>query len=99
MRLALAILLGLAMQPTAAMAMPPSKADPGFTALQPLVKAAYRRCAWHSGRRHCRWYSGSRRAYGYRAGRYYPTDPSRLRTGSRRWWDAKEREGSAGNRP
>ena len=44
--------------------------------------------------RHCR-----ARVYGYRSGyrtRWHTQDPSRMRTGSRRWWDAKDREGSTG---
>jgi hypothetical protein len=47
-------------------------------------------CWWDAGRRHC-----SGRSHGYHS-RWYPHDARELRTGSRRWWDQKESEGSAG---
>jgi hypothetical protein len=64
------------------------------------AKQVAQRCWRHRGHWHCRYYRGYRHGYyGYRAGRYHPNDPRSYRTGSRGWWDAKEREGSAGNRP
>ena len=35
------------------------------------------------------------RAHGYRS-RWHTEDPRYMRTGSRRWWNAKDREGSTG---
>jgi len=58
---------------------------------------AYRNCWWRGGTRHCAYRNS--RTHGYRASgnrTYYPRDASQLRTGSRRWWDQKESEGSAG---
>jgi hypothetical protein len=53
-------------------------------------------CWLRNGRQHCSY----GRSYGYRSHGYrstwYPHDASKLRTGSRRWWDQKESEGSAG---
>ena len=52
-------------------------------------------CWWRNGRQHCSYRGHSNHSYGYRS-RWYPHDASKLRTGSRRWWDQKESEGSAG---
>jgi hypothetical protein len=35
------------------------------------------------------------RVHGYRS-RWHTEDPRHMRTGSRRWWNAKDREGSTG---
>jgi len=84
---------------------PPSSATPvgnlsaadlnGATAAETVAQ----RCWRHRGHWHCRHHRRGYHGYRYRAGRYHPSDPRSYRTGSRGWWDAKEREGSAGNRP
>jgi hypothetical protein len=59
-----------------------------FHAATPLESV---RCYGH----HCR-----ARVYGYRVrghrSRWHTEDPRHMRTGSRRWWNAKDREGSTG---
>jgi len=49
------------------------------------------RCYGH----HCRSGVYGYRAHGYRS-RWHTEDPRHMRTGSRRWWNAKDREGSTG---
>ena len=49
------------------------------------------RCYGH----HCRAHVYGYRAHGYRS-RWHTEDPRHMRTGSRRWWTAKDREGSTG---
>ena len=49
------------------------------------------RCYGH----HCRARVYGYRAHGYRP-RWHTEDPRHMRTGSRRWWNAKDREGSTG---
>lgn len=44
---------------------------------------------------HCRARVHGYRANGYRS-RWHTQDPRHMRTGSQRWWDAKDREGSTG---
>ena len=62
------------------------------------TKVASRRCWWRNGQRHCRSIDGpaASRTSGYQVGDYYPQDASKLPFGSQRWWNVKEREGSAG---
>jgi len=57
---------------------------------QPIVSQAASHCWWRAGRRHC-----SDRINGYHS-RWYPRDARQLRTGSQRWWDQKDSEGSTG---
>ena len=98
MKLPLAV-LAIAMASPGAIAMPVTHIPAGISdAASHVETVATRRCWYRGGTRHCR-YVGRPRAYGYSAGRYHPMDPRSYRTGSRGWWDAKEREGSAGNRP
>ncbi len=61
-----------------------------------IDKAAVR-CWWRNGQKHCRP-ADLPRASGNRESRsdYYEQDASKLPVGSSRWWDIKEREGSAG---
>jgi hypothetical protein len=63
-----------------------------------MLPVVYRRCWWHNGQRHCRRLDGPSAAYGHKAagGDYYEQDSRKLPIGSQRWWDIKEREGSAG---
>jgi len=63
-----------------------------------MLPVVYRRCWWRNGQRHCRRFDGPSPAYGYKAagGDYYEQDSRKLPFGSQRWWDIKEREGSAG---
>jgi hypothetical protein len=49
------------------------------------------RCYGH----HCRPRVYGYRVHGYRS-RWHTEDPRHMRTGSRRWWNAKDREGSTG---
>jgi hypothetical protein len=44
---------------------------------------------------HCRARVHGYRAHGYHT-RWHTQDPRHMRTGSQRWWDAKDREGSTG---
>jgi len=58
---------------------------------------AFARCWWRNGVKHCRP-ADLPHVSAYRASRsdYYEQDASRLPVGSKRWWEVKEREGSAG---
>jgi hypothetical protein len=93
-KLSVILTVALATASTSAFALPAPMPDSkrvlnGGTAVE---KSAYRRCSSRAGR-HCRAY----RTFGYRAhSRWHTEDPSRMRTGSRRWWNAKDREGSTG---
>jgi len=49
------------------------------------------RCYGHN----CRARVYGYRVHGYRS-RWHTEDPRHMRTGSRRWWNAKDREGSTG---
>ena len=62
-----------------------------------IVEQVARRCYRQRGHLHCGRASrvGRYHGYGYRS-RWHTEDPSHMRVGSRRWWNAKEREGSAG---
>jgi len=74
---------------TAAVAAPPIV--PGMPGDAPaLTTKTAAHCWWRAGRRHC-----SGRSDGYRS-RWYPRDARQLRTGSQRWWDQKDSEGSTG---
>jgi hypothetical protein len=63
-------------------------ADSGLTARAEVV-----RCAG----RHCRARVYGYRSYGYSSG-WHSQDPSHLRIGTRRWWDAMDRQGRGGRR-
>jgi hypothetical protein len=64
------------------------------SSVQPVASA---RCWWRNSVRHCRP-ADPPHVSANRAGRgnYYEQDASKLPVGSKRWWDVKEREGSAG---
>ena len=99
MKLALAVLAIAMASPGVVVAMPATHARAGVSdAASPVETVATRRCWYRGGTRHCR-YVGRPRVYGYRDSQYRSTDPKDYRTGSRGWWEAKEREGSAGNPP
>jgi len=76
--------------PAAAVLSAPPMGDHHPGQNQPIVSQAAVHCWWRAGRRHCR-----DRSYGYHS-RWYPRDARQLRTGSQRWWDQKDSEGSTG---
>jgi hypothetical protein len=92
---AAALTIGLLTAPaSAAPAAPfPSVNNEGAS----IVEQAARRCYRHRGHLHCGRASrvGRYHGYGYRS-RWRTEDPSHMRVGSRRWWNAKDREGSTG---
>jgi hypothetical protein len=74
---------------TAAAAAPLAIAgSPGHASA--LISKTAAHCWWRAGRRHC-----SGRSDGYHSG-WYPHDARQLPTGSLRWWDQKDSEGSTG---
>jgi hypothetical protein len=83
--------IGIVMATGPALAMPRPTVDLSATARPDNVRCHGRHCRVHV--------YGYRRAYGYRPGyrtRWHSEDPADMRVGSRRWWNAKDREGSTG---
>jgi hypothetical protein len=89
-RTAFFLLVGLTIAHSQASAAPYSGggAVGEFRAATPFE---YVRCYGH----HCRARVYGYRPHGYRS-RWHTEDPRYMRTGSRRWWNAKDREGSTG---
>jgi hypothetical protein len=86
-RTASVLLVGMAITRGQASAAP----YPGVRSMGEFLAAApfeSVRCYGH----HCRARAG---VHGYRS-RWHTEDPRHMRTGSRRWWNAKDREGSTG---
>jgi len=99
-QLAAALAFGVAAASSPAVALPlfagaAPRAAPLRAETLPVVD---RRCWWRNGQRHCRRLDGPSAVYGYKAagGDYYEQDSRKLPIGSQRWWEVKEREGSAG---
>ena len=74
-----------------ALATPRPVADFGPTARPENVRCHGRNCRVNVyGHRY------GYRSHGYRAQRWHSQNPADMRVGSRRWWNAKDREGSTG---
>jgi hypothetical protein len=90
----------LASAATAALLSLPAQAAPlaqttnAIAATSAVDQVAYRRCWFSHGERHCRWVGG---VYGYNATRDVGSRrPEEFRTGSKRWWEAMDRQGRGG---
>jgi hypothetical protein len=89
-RIASVLLVGMTIATGQASAAPypGGRSIGGFPAAAPFESV---RCYGH----HCRPRVYGYRVHGYRS-RWHTEDPRHMRTGSRRWWNAKDREGSTG---
>ena len=89
-KIALVLVIGTVITTGQALAAPRlgDRIAPDFRAAAPVESV---RCYGY----HCRARVYGYRVHGYRS-RWHTEDPRYMRTGSRRWWNAKDREGSTG---
>ena len=90
--------LSVGLLATCACAAPPASLGHASNLGAMSVDQVASRCYRHHGQLRCSRFAqrGRYHGFGYRSG-WHNEDPSHMRAGSRRWWNAKEREGSAGD--